>query len=227
METNDQTAASGTNLMNKENLKAFYREQLPQLIKTVLLNPISGTRELLRHPSGRVYGHAILLILSTMALYFIAPYLLAGEYMRQLLSFGMLLKCSVLAGIFMLLVSAFSFGIKSISGKPSFRNELLTGALCGIGLILLLAVFVVVRIFGDRMDVYSFLNPAGLMQNVGLILVLVLYIFLYMVNIFQQSLKANGTNDALSWYVSPLAILLVFYILGKLAKELLIPASPF
>lgn len=228
METNNDTTASGQKLMDRDHLKAFYREQLPMLVKTVFLNPISGTHELFKNPAKGSYGNSILLMLSTMVLYLIFPYLLAGKYMRELLSFGILLKISIFSGLFMLLVSALSFGIKSISGKPAFKNELLVGALCGIGLMLLLVFLVVARVFAGDLDMYDMMNPSNLLAKLRFMLVFNLYIFLFMVNVFQQSLKAAGTNDAISWYVSPLAILAIFYIWGKLAAEFLMPnMSPF
>lgn len=206
MESHESAAMPGTKLMDKEK----------------------GTFQLFKHPDKGSYGNSILLMISTMVLYLIFPYVLAGQYLRELLTFGMLLKVALFSGVFMLLVSALSFAIKSVSGKPVFKNELLVGALCGIGLILLLVFLVIGRIFVGDLDIFDLMSPSGLLSKLRFMLVFGLYILLFMINIFQQSLKASGTLDAVSWYVSPMAILLAFYIWGKIAAEFLMPnITPF
>ncbi|MBK1441608.1 hypothetical protein JHJ32_16535 [Parapedobacter sp. ISTM3] len=228
MESYDNTTVPDPKLMDKDNLKSFYKEQLPSLLKTVFLNPISGTFELFKNPQKGAYNNSILLLLSTMALYLVVPYLLAGKYIREMLSLGVLLKISISSGVFILVISALAFGIKSISGKPIFKNELLVGALCGIGLVLVLVSFVFVRVFSGNIDLFDMMDPSRLLSKLRLLLVFTLYIFLFMVNIFQQSLKASGTKDAISWYISPLAILLAFYVWGKITTAFLKPdMSPF
>ena len=134
METYDNTPTSGPKLMDKDNLKIFYREQLPALVKTVFL------------------------------------------------------KLTVFTGIFMLLVC-----------------------------------FVLIRMFVGNLDIFDLLDPGSLLAKLRYTLLFGLYVFLFMVNIFQQSLKASGTNDAIAWYISPLAILLVFYCWVKIASGFLMP----
>ncbi|WP_130854991.1 hypothetical protein [Olivibacter jilunii] len=214
-------------LMNRENLKDFYKKQLPALLKTVFIEPINGTCRIFKGEGAGTYGNALLLIGTTMLLYFIGPYLLAGKYLREMLSFGALFKFALLAGIFVLLVSLLSFGIKTFNGKPAFKQELLTGALCGVGLILLLFILLLVRIFGNGLDMYDLMSPGGIIQRIGFLLILVLYIYLFMVNIFQQSLRASGTSDTIGWYISPIAILLAGYLTMKIAQSLLTPSTPF
>jgi len=230
MESSNQHGL-GSNLpkgfMDKENLKDFYKKQLPALLKIIFTEPVNGTCRIFKGEGGGTYGNALLLIGTTMLLYFISPYILAGKYLREMLSFGALFKFALLAGIFMLLVSLLSFGIKSLNGKPAFKQELLTGALCGVGLILLLFVLLLIRIFGNGPDIYDLMNPGGVIQRIGFLLVLVLYIYLFMVNIFQQSLRASGTSDTIGWYISPIAILLAGYLTIKIAQSMLTPAAPF
>ncbi|ATL48352.1 hypothetical protein COR50_14945 [Chitinophaga caeni] len=227
MEASNQSSGATAGIMDKENLKSFYKKQLPGILKTVFLKPVNGTYDLFKQPGEGVYGNALLLMLSTMILYFLTPYILAGKYLREILSFGMLLKCGLVAGLFMLIISTLSFGIKSISGKPVFKQELLTGALCGIGLVLLLVVVLLVKMFGSSVNVYDMMNPAGIIRSIGFMMVFIVYIFLFMINIFQQSLRASGTQETISWYISPIAIMFAFYITGKLAAEFLMPSSPF
>jgi hypothetical protein len=51
-----------------------------------------------------------------------------------------------------------------------------------------------------------------MMESLGVVVVFILYIFLMMVNILQQSLKASGTKDVLAYYLAPAAVLLAWYI---------------
>ncbi len=203
--------------MDKENLKAFYKERLPRLIKTVFVSPVTGTVQLLENTSAETYKNSLMLILSVMVLYFITPYLLAGSELRPLLTFSILIKASLTSGLFMVLVSLLSFGIKMIWGKPVFKNELLTGALCGIGLLLFLAVLVLARIFIGELNMYDFMSPESIIGKMQYLLLLNLYVLLFLINIFQQSLRASGTNDAISWYLAPVSILLAFYLTFKIA----------
>ncbi len=215
---NNESFPLGPKLMDKENLRAFYKEQLPYLIKTVFVSPIAGTRELFEKTSGDTYKNSLLLILSVMVLYFITPYLLVGSELKSLLTFSVLIKGALISGLFMVLVSLMSFSIKAIWGKPVFKNELLTGALCGIGLLLLLAILLLARIFIGDLSIYDFLSPAGMVGRMSYLLLLILYAFLLMINIFQQSLKASGTNEAISWYLAPVSILFAFYLTFKIGS---------
>jgi hypothetical protein len=216
MENNDSTL-SGPKLMDKENLKAFYKDRLPQLIKTVFVSPVRGTKQLFENTSAETYKNSLMLILSIMVLYLITPYLLAGSELRSMLTFSILIKSSFTSGLFMVLVSLLSFGIKMISGKPVFKNELLTGALCGIGLLLFLVVFVLAKIFIGELSMYDLMSPEGIIGKMQYLLLLILYVLLFLINVFQQSLRASGTNDAISWYLAPVSILLAFYLTFKIA----------
>ena len=65
------------------------------------------------------------------------------------------------------------------------------------------------------------MNPMTLLNNGFIVILVVLYILLAMINIFQQSLKSSGTNDAMAWYLSPISIIMSFYLTGKLVFELM------
>lgn len=214
----DQGSAAYTQkLMDKENLRTFYKERLPRLIRTTFVSPTTGTRRLFESASVETYKNSLLLIISVMALYFIAPYLLAGSEMRPLLTFSVLVKIALVAGLFMILVAVLSFGIKMIWAKPVFRHELLTGALCGIGLALLLAVLLLARIFAGELSPYELTSPGDMIGKMQYLLLLNLYVLLFLINIFQQSLKASGISGAVSWYLAPVSILLAFYLDFKIA----------
>lgn len=209
--------ASGQKLTDKENLKAFYKERLPRLIKTVFISPVTGTRQLFENSSDETYKNSLMLIISVMILYFITPYLLAGSELRPLLTFSVLVKTGLISGLFMLLVSLLSFGIKAIWAKPVFRNELLTGALCGIGLVLLLAVLLLARIFIGELNMYDLVSPEGIIGKLQYLALFNLYVFLFIINVFQQSVRASGTTDTISWYSAPISVILAFYLTFKIA----------
>ncbi|PKP26475.1 MAG: hypothetical protein CVU03_02755 [Bacteroidetes bacterium HGW-Bacteroidetes-2] len=221
METTESNLQEEKLNFNKENIKVFYKNELPQILKKVLLNPTHGAYSLFANSSLFSYRNTLLLMLSIALLYFIAPYLLVGSAIRSFMSFSVLMKSSIAATIFMIVSSGIAFGIKTLNGKPKFKNELLTGALCGLGLVLLLIMLLVVRIIASEINIYDLMNISRLINNAGFLLIIVVYIFLFMITIFQQSLLANGTKPALSWYISPLAIMAAFYITFKVLKEFL------
>ena len=73
-------------------------------------------------------------------------------------------------------------------------------------------------------DGVSFMDPESLIHQ-GLISgIILLYLLLMLFNIVQQSFNASGTNDALSWYLSPLVICVGFYIGAKIVSSLFMPS---
>ena len=71
---------------------------------------------------------------------------LSTEEARKVIEFSAFIKISAVPVIFMFVISSLSFAVKSLSGKPNFKNELLTGALCGIPLGLLIPVALIIKI---------------------------------------------------------------------------------
>jgi hypothetical protein len=110
----------------------------------------------------------------------------------------------------MLCIAALSFVLKIIQGKADFKNELLTGALCGLPLGLIIVLTLVLRILGEGINPLTFFSSP--LSGGWLMTVALLYFFLMMVNVFQQSLRAAGYKDALAWYLSPLSILIAMYV---------------
>lgn len=208
---------------DKEKIKGFYKESLPRTVKTFFSEPIQGTFALLSEKSETSYFNSLILILSTGILYILVPYVVAGD-MRSMIGFGTFVKIGLAIILLMLVIAAISFGIKSISGKPVFKNELLTGALCGIPLSLLIITIFILGLFSKSVDVTDLLSGGGqeVLQSGGIIIgFLMLYIFLMFINIVQQSLKSAGTKDSIAWYVSPIAVLTAFFITSLLIEKLI------
>jgi hypothetical protein len=133
--------------------------------------------------------------------------------------FTIMMKSAIFTIIFLLLVSLASFCIKMISGKASFKNELLTGALCGIpftALVILLFLFSKIMVDPEIISSFTYGNYGEIISKAGIFLLVVFYIILLYINILLQSLRASGTKDALAWYLSPAAIFLAFYFTFKI-----------
>jgi hypothetical protein len=106
-----------------------------------------------------------------------------------------------------------------ISGKASFKNELLTGALCGIpftALIILLFLFSKIMMDPEMISGLVYGGYSEIIAKAGFFLLVVFYIILLCINILLQSLRASGTKDALAWYLSPAGIFLAFYFALKI-----------
>ncbi|MGH2566505.1 MAG: hypothetical protein ACRDE5_18445 [Ginsengibacter sp.] len=207
-------------LVDKNELKDFYTQGLPKIIRNIFFAPVEGTYSLFTNRSDKTYFHSLILIASTAVLYMIIPYLILPSEMRELLGFSFTIKMGIAACICMLLVSAVSFLVKMVSGKADFKNELLTGGLCGIPLTLMLFLFLIAKFFinEDSISDIAF-DPTSVIAKGGIFFLFVFYIFLMMINILMQSLRSGGTKDALRWYISPLGILIAFYLTFKITAS--------
>jgi hypothetical protein len=209
---------------DKEKVAEFYKKGLPGIFKTIFKDPINGTYSLFTTPSETGFINSIFLIVTTTILFIILPYLMMGEFRDIAGGLGLAFKLGIMIALFMVLISLVSFGVKSISGKPVFKNELLTGALCGIPLSLLIIFLFVGSLFVN-------LNPLSLVMGYmqgggagGIFTALVsLYAFLMMINILQQSLRAGGIKEVLAWYIAPASILVTFYLTQRLAMVFFMP----
>lgn len=223
--SNAQAAGASNEYVSE--VKNFFSKNLLQIVKDIFTQPIKGTLALFTNAGNESYKHGFILIATTAVFYMLIPYIVAGSDVRSFMGFGTFFKLGLSAALVLVIISALTFGIKAISGKPDFKKELLTGGVCGIPLMLLMVLFSVVILFNkDGMNIldYQSLVNQGIFS--GLIL---LYLVLMLFNIVQQSFKASGTNDALSWYLAPLVICASFYIGAKLAMSFFGPSgsSPF
>jgi hypothetical protein len=204
---------------NQGDVKSFFKKDLLGMIRLFLSEPISGTYSLFANRSNNSYYHSLILILTTAVLYMIIPYLLLGDA-RSYIPFSFVFKSGLLPVIFMFAVSTVSFIIKSISGKAIFRSELLTGALNSFPLTFILLLVSFIIIFSGR-DLNSMaFDPMSAITAGIIYMIIVLYIFLMMINIMQQSLKSSGTKDGFAWYISPVSVIVSFYLTYKVAKML-------
>jgi len=202
----------------KEEILSFYKQSLPRILKTVFVNPVDGIYELLSATKENSFFNAVIIMATTAILYMLLPYLMMGDYKERMGGFGTTFKLGLITLLLMAIIGLAAFAVKAIKGKPNFKNELLTGALCGIPLTLILVLAFVVQLFAKDMDITSIaMDPLRGMQSAGMIIGLVtLYSFLMLINIFQQSLRSAAVSTTLGWYLSPLAIMLSFYLASKL-----------
>ena len=203
-----------------EEIKSFYKKDVAAIIKKVLLEPVNGTFSLFVNRAEKSYSQSLILIASAALVSMIFVFFSIPSAMRQYAPwFSIMVKCAFFTIVFLLLVSAISFAIKLISGKASFKNELLTGALCAIpftALILILFLFSKVMMDEQMLSGLAFGSYSEIISKAGIFLVFVFYIILLCINILLQSLRASGTNDALAWYLSPAGIFLAFYLTIKI-----------
>jgi hypothetical protein len=201
-----------------DEFKSFYKGDFKSIMTIFFTSPIDGVRAIFVKRSHKAYTYALILFVSVFLLYVTGSYLAVGK-LRKYIDFMTFVKIGMVPVVFMLFVSLLSFGIKSGSGKPAFTTELLTGGLCGIPLgVLFLTLFSLQALSDDSMmDIIK--NP----EDAGMIAIIFLtYIFLMLVNVVQQSLKASGTKDSVSWYGSPVVVVMAFYFTFKVIAEALV-----
>ncbi|GAA0556793.1 hypothetical protein [Chitinophaga japonensis] len=207
---------------SKEEVKRFYREDLLDLIKTVFLTPVEGIHALFLKRSDRSYFHALVLIVSAALVCMFFTFIsIPSEFRSYLPWFSIVMKGAIFSGAFLVGISLCSFGIKLLSGKPHFRDELLTGGLCAVPFSALnVLLFISAKLLLGK-EVVSTIMMGGIssvIQKAGLVILLILYIYLQMVSILMQSLRAGGTNETLRWYLSPLGIILSGYLAVKIVQ---------
>lgn len=220
MEHNEQnipeTAEPKFNLIDE--VKNFYKGDFKDIFVTIFKNPIDGIFIIFKQPSSKAYTQSLILFSSIFILYLVGGYIIVGEA-RQYLEFGYFIKISLIPVIFMFVITVISFGLKSISGKPNFKAELLTGGLCGFPIGIFMPLLLLIKLFGSVDNIMSLVtNPVKVSIIGGLVL---LYIHLMLINILQQSLKASGTRDAIAWYLSPASVLLAIYLTFKVSEYIL------
>ena len=219
MENNEQNTTETPEVKPNltDEVKNFYKGDFKEIFGTFFQNPIDGIFSIFQKPSEKSYTHSLILYVSVFILYIGGLYLIAGEA-RRYMEFNYFIKISLVPVIIMFIITILSFLIKSISGKPDFKGELLTGGLCGIPLGLIVPLLLIIKIVSSEENIMRLLsNPTGIGVLGGLLL---FYIILMLINVFQQSLKASGTNDGIAWYLSPASIMLAFYLTFQLSKSL-------
>jgi hypothetical protein len=203
------------NKSSLDEVKNFYKEDFKNIFLTVFTNPIDGIYNSFKNPSPKAYTQSLILFGSVFALYIVGMYLFLGD-LASMVPFSYFIKIGLIPVILMLMITVISFGIKSISGKADFKAELLTGGLSGIPLAVNIVLLLLLKMFGSDVTMSAIKDPVG----TGLMIVLVvLYIFLMLTNILQQSLKASGTKDAIAWYLSPVSIIVAVYLASRVYES--------
>ncbi|NJO86780.1 MAG: hypothetical protein HC821_01585 [Lewinella sp.] len=197
-----------------EEVRSFYQQDFLALIKTFFTNPITGLSTIFQFPPEKAFLHSIIIFVSVFLVYLTSSYLMAGDF-REYMEFSAFLKISVVPVLFLLLLSALAYGIKMLFvGQAFFRNELLTGALCGIPLLVLVIVAILFTLFGNANGLAVLNDPLG---SSGLVLLALVYILFLLANTFQQSLRAAGVGEVIAWYLAPSSILLAMFVSAKVA----------
>ena len=141
MEDNDLLDNSG----GKSNSNEYGEKEFKDIFIEFFTNPISGVTSILKSTSEKTFMQSIIMFGSVFVLYFIGGYLLAGEA-REFMEMKYFFKFSLAPVIMMFIITLISFGLKSIAGKADFKNELMTGALCGIPLAMLIPIGFILKL---------------------------------------------------------------------------------
>ena len=208
MENTKQNAKKGL-----DEIKNFYKGDFMDIIVIFFKSPLDGLRSIFKNPSEKSLINTLIISASVLILYVIGSYIIMGEA-RQHMKFFDFIKIGLFPIVCMFLISSLSFIIKSIFGKADFKNELLTGAICGIPFALLIMVLFIVKLLVNENNILSLMsNPMG--GNL-VVTLLFFYIILMLINVFQQSLRSSGTKDVLAWYLSPISVLFAIYLTSQI-----------
>ena len=110
------------------------------------------------------------------------------------------------------------FLLKSIKGFRDFKQELITGALSGIPMLLFIMLFCFFSLFSETLPTLITDFNIFTILKIGIYLfVMIFYLFLVTSNIIYQSIVSSNINANLSWYISPLVLFLSFYVSYKIA----------
>jgi hypothetical protein len=201
-----------------DEVKQFYKDDFKHIVISFFKNPIDGIYSVLEKPSEKAFSHALILFASVFFLYLVGWYVIMGDA-RKFLDFGDLVKMSIIPLIVMFVISILSFAIKQSVGKSVLKNELLTGGLCGIPLGLLVLVLLIIKMSASDDNIMKLMRDPMEAGIIGMLLIF--YIILMFINVFQQSLKSSGAKDAVAWYLSPASVLLAFYLAFQIVKNVL------
>lgn len=219
METQSTKLTAERRAEMKDEVKSFFKNDLLAIIKTIITEPISGTYSLFSKNENRFF-QSIILMLTTMILYFIVSLVAVGRY-RSNIPFSVFLGTALMPVVFMLSVGLISFGLKSISGKASFKKELFTGALCAIPMWFAVLFTIILSLVDMNMIGKMMQRPSQVLSGGFLVIIMFLFLFLMLINILQQSLKAANTKDAMAWYLAPVGIMAAFFLTSLISQNIL------
>ncbi len=188
----------------------FFKEDFKEMFMAFFVNPVSGHAKNFQKSSEKAVMQSGILMGSVFVIYVLCFIIMMGTK-----DFGSIIKVSLIPVLMMTMISGFSFAIKSISGKPDFKQEMITGGLCGIPLGLGVIIVTILSLVTDN---GASMNPMG---GSVLSMIIMLYLLLMMINVFQQSLTSSGTKDTMAWFLSPAAIILAGYLTSKIVYGML------
>ena len=214
MENLDSTTSSTDNSNIQPNRSI--QKELSRIFSVIFKDPTDGLKMYFADKTKTSVNISLSLYILVFVVYIFGDALLAGDNADK---FDLVdyFKVGTMPVLVMLVISVMSFILKSIFGKTEFKDELITGGVSGIPIVLLMSGFVFLSFFKKNLISKVMGDPFDL----GVIAVLVFfYLFLLMINVFKQSLRANGLKDSLAFFVSPISIFMSFYLAYQIGIKL-------
>ncbi len=205
MENAKESAKKGLN-----EVKSFYKGDFKEIIINFFKRPTDGMLSVFQKPSEKSLIHSAIIAVTVFLLFFIGGYLMTSNSKPGFMN---LVKAGLFPVLSMFLIACLSFVIKAVLGKANFKNELLTGAICGIPFILIFIALILARIFLGN-NIMTIMSNLGGIGNIAIIIIF--YAFLMLINVVQQSLKSAKVQDALGWYLSPISVALSIYLASQI-----------
>ena len=213
MESNANKDTINDFQQSKEAAKKFLSEGFGPLIRKVFFQPLELNQEF-KQTDPQV--KTTVLVLLAGILFTFIPYLIVGSA-RRFLGFRFFLQIGITVMVALILIGVLTYCIKKIHHKQvEFANELLTGALCALPLIVLLIVVSLLSLLFSRQNfIGSFTNIfiSGTLPSIFSV-----YAFFLMITICFQSLRSVYIKANAAWYLSPAIILLGFYLALKIIQ---------
>jgi hypothetical protein len=195
-----------------EAAKKFLAEGFGPLIKKVFCQPLELNQEF-KQSDAQV--KSIVLILLAGILYTLLPYLLVGSA-RRFVGFRFFLQIGIAVMIALIFIGLLTWCIKKIHHKQTeFQNELLTGALCALPLLVLLVLICLLNLFFSG---YNFMGGFGSFFSGSWSTIFSIYAFFLMITIVFQSLRSVYIKANTAWYLSPAIVMLGFYMAVKIVQ---------
>ena len=214
MENLDSTTSSTDNSNIQPNRSI--QKELSRIFSVIFKDPTDGLKMYFADKTKTSVNISLSLYILVFVVYIFGSALLFGDYADNI-DLVDYFKVGTMPVLVMLVISVMSFILKSIFGKTEFKDELITGGVSGIPIVLLMSGFVFLSFFTKNLIRKVMQDPFDL----GVIAVLVFfYIFILMINVFKQSLRANGLKDSLAFFVSPISIFMSFYLAYQIGIKL-------
>jgi len=167
-------------------------------------DPHKGVKEVATNPPKGSMNIALVLFILTATISLVWGLILSKKY-------GALSFVQPVAAMF--IISALLFLVKAISGKPNFKNEILSGAISGIPFILLTLTSLVFYLLETGSRGVGFGSMTAMQIVMGVF-------FIMLANIIRQSLEASGVGKSLAWYFSLIIMFVSYFLAAEIQTEL-------